>query len=242
MVSVWERLKRRLPWSAPRFIERLYPDVLWYGDARLPHVALSYDDGPDIEDTPRILDVLARHEVRASFALIGERAAAHPGLVSEIAGAGHHVMLHGHRSFLLDHPGQVRKSLTVTRSQVLAAAGHGLSNVSHVRPPLGHITPRLARRLRQWGYLPVMGSVVPPHWLQPPRFTIAQVERHLQNGALIVLHESLGGASIAALTDEILTRIQGRGLMPITVEQMWDERRSCQGLGNLALQGAEMSS
>jgi hypothetical protein len=69
-----------------------------------------------------------------------------------------------------------------------------------------------------------MGSIVPPHWLQSARLTIEQVDRHLQNGSLLVLHESLGGPPVHVLTDAILARVRDRGLLPITVEQMEAER------------------
>ena len=71
-----------------------------------------------------------------------------------------------------------------------------------------------------------MGSIVPPHWLQPTRYTIDQVDRHLQNGSLVVLHESLGGPPVHLLTDEILTRSNARGFLPVTIEQMDTERRA----------------
>jgi peptidoglycan/xylan/chitin deacetylase (PgdA/CDA1 family) len=221
------RLKRELPRTTPRFLERIYPGVLWYGDPTLPHVALSYDDGPDPRDTPRVLNVLAQHNVVATFSWLGERASAHPDLVSQVARAGHHIMLHGqrHRSFLLEQPRLLRQSLHQARVTIADAAEWPPDRIVHVRPPYGHISPRIVRALRRWGYRPVMGSLVPAHWLQPASFTIRQVGAHVQNGSLIVLHESLGGPPVDLLTDEILKRLVNRGLTLITIEQMWAEHQ-----------------
>lgn len=66
-----------------------------------PEVWLTIDDGPDEQDTPRILDLLDQHEARATFFLIGKRSARHPALVAEIARRGHEIghHTHTHRSY-----------------------------------------------------------------------------------------------------------------------------------------------
>src|SRR5919107_5789297 len=58
-------------------------------------VALTYDDGPDPDHTPGVLDALARHGATATFFVLAERAEAHPDLVRRIAAEGHDVGLHG---------------------------------------------------------------------------------------------------------------------------------------------------
>jgi peptidoglycan/xylan/chitin deacetylase (PgdA/CDA1 family) len=60
-------------------------------------VSLNFDDGPDPEVTPRVLDLLDRHQARASFFCVGEKAAAYPEIVREIARRGHSVENHSHR-------------------------------------------------------------------------------------------------------------------------------------------------
>lgn len=80
-------------------------------------VALTFDDGPDPETTPRVLDLLARHGARATFFCIGERAARHPGLVRAIHAAGHAVGNH-----TMHHPhGFAARSLRGQRREVAAA-------------------------------------------------------------------------------------------------------------------------
>lgn len=60
-------------------------------------VSLNFDDGPDPEVTPRVLDLLDRHQARASFFCVGEKAVAHPDIVREIVRRGHSVENHSHR-------------------------------------------------------------------------------------------------------------------------------------------------
>jgi peptidoglycan/xylan/chitin deacetylase (PgdA/CDA1 family) len=160
--------------------------------------------------------------------MIGERASAHPDLVRDVAAAGHQVMLHGqqHHSFLSQQPRLLRQSLFQARAHLAFTAQLHPERVTHVRPPYGLISPRVVRQLGRWGYRPVMGSIAPPHWHQPGNRTVRQVAAHVQNGTLIVLHESQRGPSVDALTDQILRRVADRGLTLITVEQMWSERES----------------
>src|SRR3954452_8576895 len=79
-------------WREPatRAVARLIPgDVLWYVGTADPVFALTFDDGPAPESTPRLLEVLARHQAKATFFLVGERVEAHPHLVEAIIAGGH---------------------------------------------------------------------------------------------------------------------------------------------------------
>lgn len=78
--------------------------MLWSGDPTHPKIAFSYDDGPDREDTPQLLEVLARHNVTVTFSWLGARVAAMSSLVQEAAAAGHQIRVHGyrHRAFVLE--------------------------------------------------------------------------------------------------------------------------------------------
>ena len=97
-------------------------------------MALTFDDGPDPEHTPRLLEVLARHGAKATFFMVGARAARHPELVARVAAEGHEIGNHG-----WDHPSlpalpsaAVAGQLERTRA-VLAPHGQAL-----MRPPYGH--------------------------------------------------------------------------------------------------------
>jgi peptidoglycan/xylan/chitin deacetylase (PgdA/CDA1 family) len=99
----------------------------------LDRVALSFDDGPDPDVTPAVLDLLDRHHARASFFMIGARAAVHPALVREVVRRGHdvenHTMHHRYRFALLGAAGQRRE----------------LAEAQAVLAPLAGRAPRLAR-------------------------------------------------------------------------------------------------
>lgn len=99
-------------------------------------VALTFDDGPDPEYTPRILEVLARNNVRATFFLVGNKAAQYPGLTKEILAQGHQLGLHSqnHRYAWFSSPWTTWCEWEEVADRVEKIAGQ---KVNWVRPPWG---------------------------------------------------------------------------------------------------------
>lgn len=208
--------------NLPRIAGRRFPEVFWMGQPGGQRIALSFDDGPDPRDTPAVLEVLARHQVTATFAWLGEKIEAQPDMVRAATVAGHQVMSHGyrHRSFLFEKQLELRVMLDHTRLLISELAGVDPALVRSLRPPFGHLSGPLLRALLDWGYRPVLGSIMPVHWLQPVQLTVRQVVVQAEDGALIVLHESLGGPAVAALTDQILTALAPRSFNFVTIDML----------------------
>jgi peptidoglycan/xylan/chitin deacetylase (PgdA/CDA1 family) len=80
-------------WAVP-MLERLTPQVLYRVKTSAPLVALSFDDGPHPENTPRVLEILQRYDARATFFLIGDRAERQPDVVAAIRAGGHEIGNH----------------------------------------------------------------------------------------------------------------------------------------------------
>ncbi len=72
-------------------LERLTPNIVYRVRTKLPLVALSFDDGPHPAFTPQVLEILKRHEAKATFFLIGERALRYPEVVARIRAEGHEI-------------------------------------------------------------------------------------------------------------------------------------------------------
>lgn len=151
-------------------------------------MALTFDDGPDPETTPRVLEALARHGMRATFFMVGERAARHPDLVARIAAEGHEI---GNHSW--DHPslptlpmGQITEQITRTRA---ALAPHG---GTLLRPPYGDQSDASYFAARRLGYRVVIWSVVGRDWLDHDAETIAgNILAGAAPGAIALLHDTL---------------------------------------------------
>lgn len=181
------------------FAASLRPQNTWLGPnlVRLPpvraarrQVALTFDDGPDPEVTPRVLDLLDRREAKASFFCIGERARRYPDLVREISARGHRVENHSDRHgnlFAMQGPGTIRAELrraqdTFTelagRAPVFFRAPFGIRN-PWVVPVLDQLNLRLVSWTRR-GYDAVLGD---PN--QVARFLL----RGLNGGDILLLHD-----------------------------------------------------
>jgi peptidoglycan/xylan/chitin deacetylase (PgdA/CDA1 family) len=204
-------------------LNRFFPQALWAGPANQPAIALTFDDGPHPADTPHLLDILAKHNTRATFFFLGNRLPAARGLVNQVFAAGHQVALHGyeHYPFPFKWPGALQAQLQLTQALLAAACDCDPANLRDVRPPSGLFTPNTLTRLARWGYRPVMWTVVPPHWLQPAAVTIQQAKQQVSNGALLVLHEDKPGPPVAGLADHIIPGLKAAGLKFVTVAEMW---------------------
>lgn len=211
-----------------RLLRRQFPEALWMGPADQRRIALTFDDGPDPRDTEALLKVLDRHATRATFFHIGTRAQQHPDLVRAVADAGHQQGLHGfrHRAFPLEATPRLADSLARTQQVLADATGQPTDQFCYVRPPYGVFTPATLRALTGWGYRPVMWSVVPLHWRQSARHSIQQTVDQIHPGALVVLHESLPGPSVAYLTEAILPRVLDAGYEFVLVDDIWQAQHA----------------
>lgn len=170
--------------------------------ARPGELALTFDDGPNATWTPRLLEVLAQHDVRATFFMLGNRAAAQPELVRRIAAAGHTI---GNHSW--SHPNLSRTNAALVRDQ-LKSTSDALqqilgAKVKFFRPPYGARRPAVFRIARELGLAPVLWNAMTSDWSDPSAERIAEqlmkkidgLERR-GRAANIVLHD--GGHRDAA--------------------------------------------
>ena len=207
--------------------QRRHPAILFHGDQARREIALTFDDGPHPRDTPRLLDVLEKYSVRATFHLVGKSAERHPELVRQIHGCGHQLALHCYRHvpFPMEKPAVLQAGLERTRHVLASAAGIPTSRLNDLRPPYGVFTGQTYSLLTEWGYRLVMWNCIPPHWMQPVSWSIRQVTGALAPGALIVLHDGHGhGRRVSEIVDAIVPRARALGLGFVTVEEMQRQR------------------
>lgn len=150
--------------------------------------ALTFDDGPHPVHTPRLLDVLERHGVRATFFMVGDRARRHPGIVERAAAAGHTIANHS-----WNHPSFVyvsgRARWRQIRSCQRALAPHG---ARLFRSPGGHQTPRSVLDARILGFTVIGWDIDPRDYTDRSADEIAgHVARELRPGSIVVLHDSI---------------------------------------------------
>jgi peptidoglycan-N-acetylglucosamine deacetylase len=167
----------------------------WYGKTftGLSHgsrqIALTYDDGPNDPYTMRLLEVLTKDNVKATFFLIGRYVRQRPEIVREIAQAGHAVGNHTetHPLLIFKNEREVRQQLCDCRAAIEDAVGQH-SNL--FRPPFGGRRPAVLRIARELGMEPVMWNVTGYDWNAPPADKIVDtVSRRIRGGDVILLHD-----------------------------------------------------
>lgn len=204
----------------------MYGDVLWRGAPGARGVALTFDDGPDPQATPRVLEHLAAHGARATFFVIGEKARRHPELVRRIAREGHSIGVHGDahdRLHSLRSPRRVLEDLERALAAVEAATG---ARPTRFRPPIGHVSPRTVAAARQAGVTLVAWSVRARDGLgsPSPEAVAARVTRGLRDGAIVAMHDASERgerepASVAALP-LVLRELRARDLAAVTLDEL----------------------
>ncbi|HEX8631298.1 MAG TPA: polysaccharide deacetylase family protein, partial [Catenuloplanes sp.] len=170
-------------------------------------VALTFDDGPDPVNTPRLLDLLKQQDVKATFCVVGSRARAHPDLVRRIAAEGHTLCSHSwEHSFSLGLKpiDDIRTDLGATNEAIRAAVPN--ARISHFRAPGGFFTPRLVAVAAEFGMRSQYWEVDPRDWEKPLGQTdeghIAKIIRVVQAetrpGSMILSHDFQQPTTITA--------------------------------------------
>lgn len=164
-------------------------------------IVLTFDDGPDPEGTPAVLDALAAHGATATFFVLLTRARRHPELVARVLAEGHEVGLHGvdHRP-LAAFPYAEARARTASAAHELAALTG--TPVRWFRPPYGAQTPVTWLAVRRAGLVPVMWGPTTWDWRDVPQDE--RVRKALQGaraGAVVLAHDAFAGVDDGAVDD-----------------------------------------
>lgn len=178
----------------------LWPESQIFGETliaprRPSEIAVTFDDGPNPAWTPQLLDILARHNITATFFLIGSFAAREAALVRQIAAAGHVLGNHSwhHPNLALTPRDRVWNELMRTKATLEGITGKG---VRLFRPPFGARRPEVLKIARSLGMMPVMWNTMTGDWSTTDpeliaKRLIAKVEKNWARGvaANVVLHD-----------------------------------------------------
>jgi peptidoglycan/xylan/chitin deacetylase (PgdA/CDA1 family) len=161
-------------------------------------VALTFDDGPDPVQTPKMLDLLKSNGVTATFCLVGVQVRAHPELVRRIAAEGHALCNHSwDHSFTLgkQKPSQIRDDLGRTNDAIRAAVPG--AEIPYFRAPGGNFTDRLVTAADSFAMTSLYWEVDPRDWDQPTEESDSEhvervvdlVEKDVRKGSIVLSHD-----------------------------------------------------
>jgi len=217
------------------------PSGQWYGRTftglkpGTQQLGLTFDDGPNDPHTLHLLDVLARHNVKATFFLIGSYVKQRPDIVREVVRAGHVV---GNHTF--SHPNLIFASARETAAQLRDCEQALIDAVGEhsrlFRPPFGGRRPGTLQNARALGLEPVMWNVTGYDWKgKPAEYVERKVSQQIRGGDVILLHDGshqrLGTdrSQTVVAADRLIARYKSDGYEFVTVPQMMGKQAiSCQ--------------
>jgi len=204
----------------------MFGEVVSRGDGEDNRVALTFDDGPHPETTPRVLAALEAAGAKATFFVLGAKAERHPDVLRAIANAGHAIGVHGYehnRLYAFLPPAAVVAD--VLRASAVVEREIGVKP-RWFRPPVGQVSPRTAAGARRAGLPIVAWSVRGLDGIagRTAEQVAARVERGLVPGAIVLMHDAaerddFEPASIAALP-RVLESAARKGLVAVTLDEL----------------------
>jgi peptidoglycan-N-acetylglucosamine deacetylase len=187
----------------------------------LPDVALTFDDGPDPNWTPRVLELLRQYQIKATFCVIGVNVARYPGLVRDIVAAGHTLCNHswshdlrlGSRS-----PDWILADLNRTNAAIHQAVPD--AKISYYRQPGGFWTPRIVAAAASLGMSALHWQIDPQDWRKPGAAKIlSTVITKTRPGSIVLMHDGGGDrsgtvAALHSILPNFVARFQMEALPP----------------------------
>jgi peptidoglycan/xylan/chitin deacetylase (PgdA/CDA1 family) len=184
-----------------------------------PYIAMTFDDGPSATLTPKLLDLLAAHHIKATFFVIGENVAEHPEIVARAAREGHEIGNHSwsHPNFGKMSDESVRRQLQQTDDAIKNATG---KRPTLMRPPYGSITAREKRWIHdEFGYDIILWDVDPYDWKRPgPTVVRARILKETRSGSIVLSHDIHPG-TIEAMPSTF-DELKAKGFKFVTVSEL----------------------
>ncbi len=184
-----------------------------------PYLAMTFDDGPHVTNTPRLLDMLKQRKIKATFFVVGQCAAEYPDIMKRIVAEGHEVANHSwsHPQLSAMSDEKVRAELQKTHDAIVQATG---VTPKLMRPPYGAFTARQrAWANGVWGYKCILWDVDPLDW----KFHNAEhVKSEILKGAVagsIILSHDIHKTTIDAMP-ETLDGLLAKGFKFLTVSEL----------------------
>jgi peptidoglycan-N-acetylglucosamine deacetylase len=183
------------------------------------YVAMTFDDGPHPQNTPRLLDMLRARNVKATFYVIGRSVDLYPQIVRRTVAEGHEMGNHSHTHRLLSKlsDAEVRTEMARCRDAIGRAAG---VRPRTMRPPYGGLLQRQRELVyNEFGYPTILWSVDPLDWKRPgPSVVASRINAGASAGGIILAHD-LHAQTVDAMP-AALDGLLRRGFKFVTVSQL----------------------
>lgn len=182
---------------------------LFRGDTKRRWIALTFDDGPHPQYTPRIVEILRQHKVHATFFVVGKMAKQYPQLVQLLQQSGNEIGNHTY-----DHVNLTRLSDEEIATEI-ETCGQVVRSITGktptlFRPPGGDYNQEVASVAERLGYWMVLWTDDPGDYASPPKSVLEErLFSSISNGGIILLHD--GAPETLELLPKLLERLREQG-------------------------------
>lgn len=203
---------------------------IFQGSKAQKRIALTFDDAPDTVYTPKVLDILKKHKVKATFFVVGYRAAQHPEAVKRMVREGHVVGNHSYGHSQLKKLSQAKFIQEVEKAgEVLAPLAGYTPRL--VRPPYGAVNDSELAWLKDQGYLTVNWNVDPEDWRGVPKDVVLRRSLDAASpGSIILMHSATGtGGSLQGTVEalpELIEGLRSKGYELVTLPELLHTAKS----------------
>jgi peptidoglycan/xylan/chitin deacetylase (PgdA/CDA1 family) len=184
-----------------------------------PYIALTFDDGPSATLTPKLLDLLAKHQMKATFFVIGQNAADNPNILRRAVKEGHEIANHSwsHPNLAKMSDEAVRRELQNTDDAISSAIG---KRPTLLRPPYGAISARQKRWIHDdFGYRIIIWDVDPLDWKRPgPSVVTSRILKETHAGSIVLAHD-IHPPTIEAMSSTF-DQLEQKGFKSVTVSEL----------------------
>jgi peptidoglycan-N-acetylglucosamine deacetylase len=203
-----------MAWAVRGRASSVFGPSVWRGTRDRRAIALTFDDGPS-ESTPRILEILARHHVPATFFQCGANVERLPAVAREVAAAGHTIGNHSHTHPYLFTRTPAAIELDLCRAQETIESCTGI-RPEWFRAPFGVRWFGLAAALRRLELVGVMWTAIGYDWSQKAVRVVEHLAAGVSNGAILCLHD---GRELRARPDIGVTVEAVQRLVPMLLDR-----------------------
>lgn len=188
------------------------------GDSSKKQIALTFDDGPHPNYTPRLLQILTKYRIPTTFFVVGEQAEAHPDLIRQQAAAGHVIANHTY------HHVSLPKIPEEFVADEIKACGEVIQTITgkpahYFRPPGGEYTPQVAEVSEALGYTMVLWTDDPGDYARPgDDLIIERTLRKANSGGILLLHD--GVEETIEVLPAIIEALQSKGYEFVPLSQL----------------------
>ncbi|MFD0824927.1 DUF4309 domain-containing protein [Neobacillus sp. M.A.Huq-85] len=220
--TAWQNMQNWRNQMIP--IAKIHQNSVFLNGPNRKRVALTFDDGPDLLNTPSIIETLANYHVKGSFFFIGEKVKKYPEVVQKAYTNGNLVLSHSyyHHDLSKRQAVEIKTDLAQTDEEIYEVIG---KKPALLRPPYGAVNNTVISTATQNGYKIVLWSIDTLDWSQMESSNIENnVLKNIRNGDIILMHSDDDKVQTAKALPHIIEELTRKGFEIVDLQTLLGQK------------------